>query len=248
MKTAAADPDGATAAFDFVAPPGFDLPQSMAVLPYGSPQIAASTDATSQLASVTTQPPGTPLPTIQPVSQPPVPSVHDATVPQKVADAIADTGNAIVAKAVATTSTVVDAITPSSYAGSGLRGEVDELIQKYAAVYEVPVDLVRSVVKRESNFNPAATNHGHWGLMQIKHATARGMGYTGDARGLLDAETNLKYSVKYLRGAFVVANGDPRRADRLYQTGYYYDAKRRGLLDETGLGSDRVRHRARSPI
>ncbi len=124
---------------------------------------------------------------------------------------------------------------------------VDSLITKYAALYEVPETLVRSVVKRESTFNPRAYNRGHWGLMQIKHATARGMGYDGPANGLLDAETNLKYAVKYLRGAYLVAGGDHRRADRLYQTGYYYDAKRKGLLEETGLGTDRRRMRRPDP-
>lgn len=121
------------------------------------------------------------------------------------------------------------------------RNEVERLIAKYAALYEVPVELVRSVVKRESTFNPLAYNNGHWGLMQIKHATARGMGYGGSPKGLFDAETNLKYAVKYLRGAFLVADGDFKRADRLYQTGYYYDAKRKGMLEETGLGRDRKR-------
>jgi soluble lytic murein transglycosylase-like protein len=134
---------------------------------------------------------------------------------------------------------------PAAYAkADNPRGDLDQLIAKYAALYEVPVDLVRRVVKRESNFNPAAYNRGHYGLMQIKHATARGMGYQGSAKGLFDAETNLKYSVRYLRGAYVVADGDHNRADRLYQTGYYYHAKRKGLLEETGLGRDRVRRRA----
>ncbi len=121
--------------------------------------------------------------------------------------------------------------------------DVNRLIEKYATLYEVPVQLVRRVAKRESNFYPGAYNHGHWGLMQIKHATARGMGYDGPAKGLLDAETNLKFAVRYLRGAWMVAEGNPDLADRLYQRGYYYDAKRKGLLDETGLGRDRVRRR-----
>jgi len=126
---------------------------------------------------------------------------------------------------------------------AGPRGEIERLIEKYAALYQVPVDLVRHVVNRESTFNPKAYNHGHWGLMQIKHATARGMGYLGPASGLFDAETNLKYAVKYLRGAWLVSDGNAKRADRLYQTGYYYDAKRKGLLEETGLGRDRSRRR-----
>ena len=123
----------------------------------------------------------------------------------------------------------------------GVRGDVERLIEKYAALYQVPVDLVRHVVNRESTFNPKAYNNGHWGLMQIKHATARGMGYDGPARGLFDAETNLKYAVKYLRGAWLVAGGNAKRADWLYQTGYYFDAKRKGLLEATGLGHDRQR-------
>ncbi len=121
------------------------------------------------------------------------------------------------------------------------RSQVELLISKYAVAYEVPVELVRRVVKRESNFLPGAYNHGHWGLMQIKHATARGMGYAGPAKGLLDAETNLRYAVKYLRGAWLVSGGNQDKAVSLYARGYYYDAKRRGLLDETGLGSDRRR-------
>ena len=121
--------------------------------------------------------------------------------------------------------------------------ELDALIARYAAYYEVPVELVRRVVKRESNFRPAARNGPYWGLMQIRHDTARGMGYKGAASGLLDAETNLKYAVKYLRGAYITAGGNHDRSVRLYASGYYYDAKRKGLLDETGLGKDRRRRR-----
>ncbi|WP_416208060.1 transglycosylase SLT domain-containing protein [Chelativorans sp. M5D2P16] len=115
--------------------------------------------------------------------------------------------------------------------------ELDALIRKYAAHYEVPERLVRRVVKRESNFNPAARNRIYWGLMQIRHDTAQTMGYRGPASGLLDAETNLKYAVKYLRGAYLTAGGNEDRAVSFYASGYYYDAKRKGLLKETGLRS-----------
>ena len=82
---------------------------------------------------------------------------------------------------------------------------LNALIAKYSALYEVPERLVHRVVRRESNYNPGAISRGNWGLMQIRYNTARGMGYTGTANGLLDAETNLKYAVKYLRGAWIVA-------------------------------------------
>ncbi len=99
----------------------------------------------------------------------------------------------------------------------------------------MPESLVRRVVARESGFNPGARNGPYYGLMQIRHDTARSMGYRGEPSGLLDAETNLKYAVKYLRGAYLVARSNPDMAVRFYASGYYYDAKRMGLLEEVGL-------------
>ncbi len=112
---------------------------------------------------------------------------------------------------------------------------IDALITKYAALYGIPESLLHRVVKRESTYNPRAFNRGHYGLMQIKYATAKSMGYEGPAEGLFDAETNIKYAGKYLRGAWMVADDKNDGAVRLYAAGYYYHAKRKGLLDETGL-------------
>ena len=50
--------------------------------------------------------------------------------------------------------------------------------------------------------------------------------------GLLDADTNLKYGVAYLSNAYVVAERNPDRALALYSSGYFYEAKRKGLLDQ----------------
>lgn len=120
------------------------------------------------------------------------------------------------------------------YSGSE-RAALDGLIAHYATQYSVPEQLVRRVVAKESGFNPAARNGPYYGLMQISHATARGMGYPGEAAGLLDAETNLRYAVRYLAGAYVTAGGNDERAMQFYAKGYYYDAKRLGLLDRSGL-------------
>ena len=46
---------------------------------------------------------------------------------------------------------------------------------------------------------------------------------------------NLQYGVKYLRGAYLVARGNKAKAMRWYARGYYYEAKRLGMLEETGL-------------
>ena len=115
------------------------------------------------------------------------------------------------------------------------RPALDPLIAKYAASYNVPERLIRRVIVRESGYNAAARNGPYYGLMQISHATARGMGYSGSPGGLLDAETNLRYAAKYLAGAYITARGNEDQAMRFYASGYYYDAKRAGLLEEAGL-------------
>lgn len=113
--------------------------------------------------------------------------------------------------------------------------ELRALIRKYSRHYGVPEELVHRVVIRESRHRPGARNGPYYGLMQMLPATARGMGYRGSAQGLLDADTNLKYGVKYLRGAYMVADGNHDAAVKWYSRGYYYEAKRKGLLKETGL-------------
>jgi soluble lytic murein transglycosylase-like protein len=100
-------------------------------------------------------------------------------------------------------------------------GALDAMIARHAAANGLPVDLVHRVVIRESRYNPAARNGSNLGLMQIKHATARGVGYTGSASGLFDAETNLTYAVRYLAGAYRAAGGNPNRAVAYYASGYH---------------------------
>jgi len=113
-------------------------------------------------------------------------------------------------------------------------GNLDALIARHAAANNIPQDLVRRVIKRESGGNPRAVSKGNFGLMQIKLATARGLGYRGTAAGLLDADTNMTYAVKYLAGAYRVANGNANRAVHYYAAGYYYAAKDKGIPMPSG--------------
>eukprot|EP01035_Chromulina_nebulosa_P064005 gene64005-87528_t len=81
--------------------------------------------------------------------------------------------------------TVPPALAKNPYSG---------LISQYAKTYGVPVDLAHAVIRIESNFNPKARGSaGEVGLMQIKPATARSVGYKGSTKALYDPETNIRY-------------------------------------------------------
>ena len=125
-----------------------------------------------------------------------------------------------------------------AYRGDLHPGETPEmrtLIVKYARIHGIPESLLHRVIQRESGYNAGARNGPYYGLMQILPQTARTMGYQGPPEGLLDAETNLRYGGKYLRGAWLVSGGNQDRAVMWYAKGYYYEAKRKGLLEQTGL-------------
>ena len=104
-------------------------------------------------------------------------------------------------------------------------GNLGAMIARHAAANNVPEELVRRVIKRESGGNARAISKGNYGMMQIRLGTARGMGYRGTAAGLLDADTNMTYAVKYLAGAYHAADGNANRAVHYYASGYYYAAK-----------------------
>lgn len=103
------------------------------------------------------------------------------------------------------------------------------LVHKHAAANGIPAELVHRVIMRESRYNPRAVSKGNYGLMQIRLGTARAMGYRGGVEGLLDADTNMTYAVKYLAGAYRAAGGNHDRAVINYARGYYDQAKRQGF-------------------
>src|SRR5580704_13637155 len=110
------------------------------------------------------------------------------------------------------------------------RAEYNALVATHAKANLVPEALVHRVIMRESRYQPDLVGRGGTiGLMQIKLATARSLGYTGDADGLRDPDTNLTYAVKYLAGAYRAANGDHDRAVHYYAAGYYEVAKQQRL-------------------
>ncbi len=110
------------------------------------------------------------------------------------------------------------------------RALYETLIATHAKANLVPETLVHRVIVRESKYRASLLGRGGAiGLMQIKLATARSLGYTGTAEGLRDPATNLLYGIKYLAGAYRAANGDHDRAVHYYAAGYYLAAKQQRL-------------------
>lgn len=105
------------------------------------------------------------------------------------------------------------------------------LVTAKAQQHNVPVRLAHAIVTKESNFNPRAMAQGNYGLGQIRCGTARGMGFRGPCSNLLDPETNLDYSMRYLRSALDRSNGDWCKAATLYNRGTHTRPVRSAYCD-----------------
>jgi soluble lytic murein transglycosylase-like protein len=116
-----------------------------------------------------------------------------------------------------------------SSAATSYGGTSSSMAAAQASAAGVPASLIERVIRRESGGNARAVHAGNYGLMQIRLSTARAMGYTGSAAGLLDPQTNMTYAVRYLAGAYRAAGGNESRAVALYSRGYYYQAKAQGF-------------------
>ncbi|WP_224813895.1 transglycosylase SLT domain-containing protein [Hasllibacter sp. MH4015] len=132
---------------------------------------------------------------------------------------------------------------PALYPGETAQMRV--LVNEYATRHDIPTALLHRVIQRESDYRADARNGPYYGLMQILPETARGMGFEGTPNDLLDARTNLEYAGRYLRGAWLVSDGDIDAAVMWYARGYYYEARNRCMLVETGLRQREVARHCR---
>lgn len=94
--------------------------------------------------------------------------------------------------------------------------KIDSIIKKASERYGVNADLIRSVVKTESNFDAGVVSHaGAQGLMQLMPETARGLG----VEDAFDPEQNVMGGTKYLKQMLDRYDGDSKLALAAYNAG-----------------------------
>lgn len=105
---------------------------------------------------------------------------------------------------------------PPRPAQTATREEVDRWVNSASDQHSVDPDLIRSVIKAESGFNPrAVSSKGAQGLMQLMPSTASQLG----VKDAFAPSENIDGGTRYLRDLLVLYNNDMARALAAYNAG-----------------------------
>lgn len=104
--------------------------------------------------------------------------------------------------------------------------DMNEIFNRAAEEYHVPVNLLKAVAKAESGFDPdAVSGCGAQGVMQLMPSTARSLG----VQNAFDAEQNIMGGAKYLSWMLDRYDGNPKLALAAYNAGSGNVAKYGGV-------------------
>jgi soluble lytic murein transglycosylase-like protein len=104
----------------------------------------------------------------------------------------------------------------SGTSGAATVADIDQMVRETASRYQVDPDLVRAIVRVESDYDPkAVSNKGAMGLMQLIPATAQRFGVTNP----FDPKQNIEGGVTYLKYLMDLFGGDVSLSLAAYNSG-----------------------------
>ena len=110
----------------------------------------------------------------------------------------------------------ITSILPAKQINLETKQNFNTIIDEMSSKYNVPANLIKAVIKTESNFNAKATSHaGAQGLMQLMPATGRSLGVVDP----FNPKQNIEAGTKYLSQMLNRFNGNLDLALAAYNAG-----------------------------